>query len=72
MLLIWTCKGICNLVRSPLPNNKNLGMLKAKAFADGKSSVAQMMLFVSERVENTVGKVVLFPNCFQKSSSPGS
>ena len=47
-----------------------------KAFADGKSNVAKMIISVFDRVENIVGKrrnclykqFLLFPQCFQKAS----
>ena len=46
-----------------------------KAFADDKINVAQMMISVSDKVENIVGKgenagyqhFFLFPQCFQKA-----
>ena len=50
-----------------------------KAFADDKINVAKMMISLSDRVKNIVGKVenagyqhfVLFPQCFQKPSLLG-
>ena len=51
-------------------------MTKLKAFADNKINVAQMMISVCDRVENTVGKgenacyqhFLLFPQYFQRAS----
>ena len=39
-----------------LPNDKILDVNKFKALADDKINVAQMMIFVFDRVENIVGK----------------
>ena len=39
-----------------LPNYKILAMSKLKAFADNKFSVAKMMIFVLDWVENLLGK----------------
>ena len=55
-------------------------MSKCKASADGKFSVAEIIEFVFEKVENTMGKgenagyqhFLLFLQCFQKASYPGS
>ena len=52
---------------------------KLKAFADNKSSVTNMMIFVFDRVENIVGKgenadyqhFLLFPQYFYKTSTSG-
>ena len=57
-----------------LPNDKILDVTKLKAFADDKLNVARMMIFVLDRVENTVGKgenagcqhFLLFLQCFPK------
>ena len=57
-----------------LPNDKILDVTKLKAFADDKMNIAQMMIFVFDRVENIVGRgenagyqhFLLFPKCFQK------
>ena len=57
-----------------LPNNKILDWSKFKAFADDKFNVVRIMISVSDRVENIVGKgeiagcqhFLLFPNYFQK------
>ena len=63
-----------------LPNDKILNLSKLKAFVDGKMSMTLKLKFVLGRVENIVGEgenagyqhFLLFPQCFQKSSSPGS
>ena len=55
-------------------------MVQLKAFSDNKLNVTENMKFVSERIENFKGKgenagyqhFLLFPKCFQKSSSLGS
>ena len=39
-----------------LPNNTILDVTKLKAFADDKTNVAKMMISVSEREENILGK----------------
>ena len=44
-----------NLFNS-LPNNKILDQTKSEAFADDNFSVAHMIEFVLEKVENIVGK----------------
>ena len=52
----------------------------SKTFADDISNVVQMMICVSDWVENIVGKgqnggyqhFLLFPQCFQKASFGGS
>ena len=57
-----------------LPHDKILDWTKLKAFADNKINVAEMMIFLSDRVENIVGKgenagfqhFLLFPQYFQK------
>ena len=57
-----------------LPNDKILDMTKLRAFAGDKINVAQMMIFVFDRVENIVGKgenagyqhFLLFPTMFSK------
>ena len=62
-----------------LPNNKILDLTKLKAFADDKMNVAQVMISVFDRVENTEGKgkivgyqhFLLSPQCFQKLSFLG-
>ena len=38
------------------PNDKILDVTKLKAFADYKSDVGKMMISLTDRVENTVGK----------------
>ena len=53
---------------------------KLKAQADDKLNVAKMMIYLSDGVENTVGKgenagyqhFPLFPQCFSNPSSLGS
>ena len=63
-----------------LPNDKIFDATKLKAFADDKTNVAQIMISVSDRVENIVGKgenagyqhFLLFPQCFQKALFMGS
>ena len=65
-----------NVVNS-LQNNKILNWSKLKTFADNKIKVAEKLNSVLGRVENIVGKgenasfqhFLLFPLCFQKSSS---
>ena len=60
-----------------LPNDKILDVTKLKAFADDTSNVARIMIFLLDRVENTVGKgenagyqhFLLFPLCFPEPSS---
>ena len=55
-------------------------MFKFKASADDKLGVTEIMGFVFERVENIVGKgenagyqhFLLFLQCFQKATYPGS
>ena len=52
-----------------------LDVTKSKVFADDK--IAKLTIFLSDRVENTVGKgeisgyqhFLLFPHCFPKASS---
>ena len=39
-----------------LPNDKFLDWTKLKAFADDKVNVAEMMISLFDRIENTVGK----------------
>ena len=58
------------------PNYKFFNLSKLKAFADNKINVTKKLKFVTERVENIVGKgetagyqhFLLFPQCFQKDS----
>ena len=47
---------------NPLPNGKILDWSKFKAFEDDKINVAEMMISVSDWVENIVGKGEIF--CF--------
>ena len=39
-----------------LPNKKFLDVTKLKAFADHKLNVAEMVIFLFDTAENTVGK----------------
>ena len=65
---------------NPLPNNKIWDHSNLKAFADDILKVIQMTICVTDWVENIVGKgenagyqhFLLFPQCFQKASCPGS
>ena len=65
---------------SPLSNGKILDWSKLKAFADDKINVAEMMISLSDMVENIVGKgenagyqyFLLCPQCFQMPSLSGS
>ena len=60
-----------------LPNDKTLNQTELKAFADDNSNVAQMVIFVFDRIENMVRKgenagyqyFLFFPQCFQKAYS---
>ena len=64
---------------NPLPNGKILDRFKLKAFADDKINVAEMMISLSDMVENIVGKgenagyqhFLLCPQCFQMPSLSG-
>ena len=61
-------------------SNKILDQSQLKAFAENKIEVIQMAKFVLDMIENIVGKeenagyqhFLFFPQCFQKSLSPGS
>ena len=63
-----------------LPNDNFLDCTKLKAFADDKSNVAKIMVFVFNHVENIVRKgenagyqhFLLFPQSFQKACFSGS
>ena len=76
-----TCLGlqVLNIVFNSLPNNNILDVTKLKAVVDNKLNGAEMMIFLCNRVENTVGKgentdnqhFLLFPQCFPKPSSSG-
>ena len=58
---------------NPLPNSKIFDMTKLKAFEDDKFNVATMMIYLFDRIENTVGKgekavyqhFLLFSQCFK-------
>ena len=62
-----------------LPHGKILDLSKLKAIADDYFSVAQVVQFFSDRVENVVGKgehagyqhVLLFQQCFQRNYFSG-
>ena len=62
---------------NPLPDDKILAWSKLKAFADDKIDVVKMMIYLFDRVDNTVGKgentgyqyFLLFLQCFRKPSS---
>ena len=64
---------------NPSADNKILALSKLKAFADVKFILVQMVQFLNEREENTVGKgenagnqhFLLFPQCFSKVFSSG-
>ena len=59
-----------------LPNENIWALTKFKAFADDKSNLAKMLIFLLDSVENIVEKgenagyqhFLLFPQCFQKAS----
>ena len=63
-----------------LPNDNFLDWTKFKALADDKLNVAEIMIYVCDRVENIMGKrenagyqqFLLFPRCFHKASFSGS
>ena len=78
-----TVKSKCKLLRrtfNQFPLDKLLNQTKLKAFADDilVLDVTKMIISVFDRVENIVGKrrnclykqFLLFPQCFQKASSP--
>ena len=54
---------------NPLPNGKILDGFKLKAFADDKINVAEMVISLSDRTENIVGKGAFspFPRKFSKA-----
>ena len=62
-----------------LPNGKISDWSKLKAFADDKINVAELMVSLSDRVENIAGKgenagyqhFLLFPQFFRKPSFSG-
>ena len=61
---------------NPSSNAKIIDQFKLKAFADGKINVVEMMISLSDRVDNIMGKgenaghqhFLLFSQCFQKAS----
>ena len=63
-----------------VPNGRNVAQSKLKACADDKSNVAKMMISLSDRIENIVGKgenagyphFFLLPPCLLEVSSEGS
>ena len=65
---------ISNLSFKSLPDDKILALSKLEAFVDDNFSVAQMLQYFSDRIENSVGKgenfgfqhFLLFQQCFQK------
>ena len=74
-----------NTIRLPptvnsLPNDKILDSSKSETFADNKINATSKFKFVSERIENILGKeenagyqhFLLFQKCFQKPPSLGS
>ena len=64
---------------NPLPDDTILDWSKLKEFADDKIKVLKIIIFVFDRVENTVGNrenagyqhFLLFPQCFQKAFTLG-
>ena len=46
---------IFGILRNSLPNDKISDVTKLKAFADDKLNVARIMIYLLDRVENTVG-----------------
>ena len=71
---------LLHTVFNSLPNKKFLDSSKLKAFADDKLNLAKKLKFGLGRVENILGKgedagyqhFLLFPQCFQKTSTLGS
>ena len=63
------------MVRNSLSNGTILAWFKRSALSDPKLNVAQMAVFVLDRVENCVEKGEnagnQFQQCFQKASLPG-
>ena len=64
--------GLCD--KEFFTKRQNFRLVQLKAFADAKIHVTEKLKFVSERIENILGKgekagyqhFVLFPKCFQK------
>ena len=76
------CSNVLNAflqLDNSLPNDNILDQSNFKAFADDILNVVQIMICVSDREENIVGKgenvgyqhFLLFPQCFQKASLSG-
>ena len=65
---------------NPLPDNKNFPLSKLKATENNNFNLAQIVQFVFDMEGNMVGKgesavyqhFLLYPQCFQKTSFPGS
>ena len=69
ILLIKDSDHYVQSVLDPLPDYKNLASTKLKAFADDKLNVAKLLISLSHRVENIVGKGENAGyQCFQKAS----
>ena len=77
MFVIWlTVNYVVGTVEEACTGQQILTLSKMKAFADDNFTVAKMVQFFSNRVENTVGKgenagyqhFLLFLQCFQKAS----
>ena len=58
----------------PLPDAKSLALSNLEAFAFNNFSLAQMVQkYIEEKVENAYHQhFILFPQCYQKASCPGS
>ena len=73
-MLLWF------LTFNSLPNDKFIDWSKLKDLADNKINATEKLKFLLGRVENIVGKgenaghqhFLLFLQCFQKASLPGS
>ena len=72
--------GIVWLWVNSLPNSNISDSSKLKAFADDIRNVTEILISLSDRIENIVGKgenagcqhFLLFTQCFQKPSLSGS
>ena len=70
----------CQQILIPVPDKKNVAFPKLKAFVDDNFSVAQMVQFFFDSVENFVGKgenagnqhFLLFQQCFHRAFFKGS